>query len=240
MAALVLPAGLLVLALLVAPMAMLFRISLNRYSPQTLMEEALSAANYLRAMDAANPGQGYGALIGQTLAVTARVFDFGNRTQKDESEQTRLTGGLRGNLGAQRGEFGGDLARVLRGGLSPRRLRAGDVAVEEALEVVQGLSGRIGLRRDLGRRIDHGLGRDFGLGVGWRVEAHDRLWRLGDLGDDGLRMRWRLKRLGLFRLLHVLARAPLKRLQKRRRPRAVGVGAHPRELKKWRHCRWRG
>jgi len=50
LAALVLPAGLLVFALLVAPMAMLFRISLNRYSPQTLMEEALSAANYLRAV----------------------------------------------------------------------------------------------------------------------------------------------------------------------------------------------
>jgi iron complex outermembrane receptor protein len=57
------------------------------------------AANYLRAMDAANPGQGYAAIIGQPLAVTARVFDFGPRTQRDVSEQTRLTGGIKGSLG---------------------------------------------------------------------------------------------------------------------------------------------
>ena len=50
MAALVLPAALLVLALLVAPMAMLFRISLNQYSPTQLMIEALSPENYLRAL----------------------------------------------------------------------------------------------------------------------------------------------------------------------------------------------
>ena len=50
MAALVLPAALLVLALLVAPMAMLFRISLNQYSPTQLMIEALSPENYLRAI----------------------------------------------------------------------------------------------------------------------------------------------------------------------------------------------
>ncbi len=59
------------------------------------------AANYLRAMETANPGRGYAALIGQPLAVTARVFDFGPRTQKDESEQTRLTGGLRGSFASQ-------------------------------------------------------------------------------------------------------------------------------------------
>jgi putative spermidine/putrescine transport system permease protein len=50
MAALVLPAGLLVLGLLVAPMLMLFRISLNQYSPTELMIEALSPENYLRAV----------------------------------------------------------------------------------------------------------------------------------------------------------------------------------------------
>jgi putative spermidine/putrescine transport system permease protein len=50
MAALLLPATLLVLGLLVAPMAMLFRISLNRYDAALLMQEALTAENYLRAL----------------------------------------------------------------------------------------------------------------------------------------------------------------------------------------------
>ena len=58
------------------------------------------ARNYLEAMEAAHPGQGFGALIGQPLAVTARVFDFGPRVQKDTEKQHRLTGGLRGNFGA--------------------------------------------------------------------------------------------------------------------------------------------
>src|SRR5690348_16100368 len=65
MAALILPAGLLVLALLVAPMLMLFRISLNRYSPTELMVEALSPDNYLRAL--ADPY--YQEVMGTTLAV---------------------------------------------------------------------------------------------------------------------------------------------------------------------------
>lgn len=52
------------------------------------------AANYLTA-------QGFGALVGQPLAVTARVFDFGPRTQEDTSTQTRLTAGLRGTLAGQ-------------------------------------------------------------------------------------------------------------------------------------------
>jgi len=56
------------------------------------------ASQYLAAMDAARPGQGFGALIGQPLAVTARVFDFGLRQQDDVSKQSRLTGGLRGNF----------------------------------------------------------------------------------------------------------------------------------------------
>ena len=56
------------------------------------------ASQYLAAMEAANPGRGYGALIGQPLAVTARVFDFGLRQQDDVSKQSRFTGGLRGNF----------------------------------------------------------------------------------------------------------------------------------------------
>jgi iron complex outermembrane recepter protein len=55
---------------------------------------------YLRAMAAANPGGPYDAIIGRPLAVTARVFDFGPRTQDDESTDTRLTAGLRGNFGS--------------------------------------------------------------------------------------------------------------------------------------------
>jgi len=50
LAALVLPAGLLVTLLLVAPMLLLFRISLNEYSPTEMMVEATTAANYLRAV----------------------------------------------------------------------------------------------------------------------------------------------------------------------------------------------
>jgi iron complex outermembrane receptor protein len=37
------------------------------------------------------------AIIGQPLAITSRVFDFGPRTQEDRSDQYRFTAGLRGN-----------------------------------------------------------------------------------------------------------------------------------------------
>jgi putative spermidine/putrescine transport system permease protein len=49
-AALVLPAGVLVVLLLVAPMLLLFRISLNEFSPTQMMVEATTAANYFRAV----------------------------------------------------------------------------------------------------------------------------------------------------------------------------------------------
>ena len=55
-----------------------------------------TAANYLAAMEAAHPGRGFGALIGQPLAVTGRIFDFGDRTSEDEAVQTRLVGGVKG------------------------------------------------------------------------------------------------------------------------------------------------
>jgi len=45
---LVIPATLLVLLFLAAPMALLFRYSFNRYSPRDFMIEALTAENYLR------------------------------------------------------------------------------------------------------------------------------------------------------------------------------------------------
>lgn len=65
MAALVLPAGILVVLLLVAPMLLLFRISLNAFSPTEMMVEATTATNYLRAV--ADPY--YQQVLGTTLAV---------------------------------------------------------------------------------------------------------------------------------------------------------------------------
>jgi putative spermidine/putrescine transport system permease protein len=53
MALLVLPACLLVLGLLIGPMLLMFRISLNRFSPTQLMIDAFSFENYARA--AADP-----------------------------------------------------------------------------------------------------------------------------------------------------------------------------------------
>jgi len=53
MAVLVLPACLLVVGLLIGPMILMFRISLNQFSPTQLMIEAFSFDNYVRA--AADP-----------------------------------------------------------------------------------------------------------------------------------------------------------------------------------------
>ena len=53
--------------------------------------------NYQTAADYLN-ANGLGDLVGQPLAVTARVFDFGPRTQKDTSTQERLVAGIRGNV----------------------------------------------------------------------------------------------------------------------------------------------
>ena len=44
---------------------------------------------------------GYAALVGQPLAITSRVFDFGGRQQTDTAKQTRVVAGLRGSIGAQ-------------------------------------------------------------------------------------------------------------------------------------------
>ncbi|WP_315787538.1 MULTISPECIES: ABC transporter permease [unclassified Bradyrhizobium] len=49
MALLVVPACLLVLALLIGPMILMFRISLNQFSPTQLMMQALSPDNYIKA-----------------------------------------------------------------------------------------------------------------------------------------------------------------------------------------------
>ena len=50
MPALILPAGLLVCVMMLAPLALLFRYSLNLYSPTDLMIEAVTGANYLAAV----------------------------------------------------------------------------------------------------------------------------------------------------------------------------------------------
>lgn len=52
------------------------------------------AADYLTA-------QGFGSIVGQPLAVTARVFDFGPRVQKSTGDQWRLVLGSRGSLFGQ-------------------------------------------------------------------------------------------------------------------------------------------
>lgn len=52
------------------------------------------AADYLTA-------NGQAALVGQTLAITARVFDFGPRTTQDKSTQSRVVGGIRGVVAGQ-------------------------------------------------------------------------------------------------------------------------------------------
>ena len=56
------------------------------------------AADYLTA-------NGHPELVGQTLAVTSRVFDFGPRTSQDTSTQTRFVGGVKGELANQEYEL---------------------------------------------------------------------------------------------------------------------------------------
>ena len=67
MRALVLPAGVLVLALMVVPLLVLARYSLNVYSPTELMVAALTGRNYVAAV--ADPY--YRAVMGTTLWVSA-------------------------------------------------------------------------------------------------------------------------------------------------------------------------
>jgi iron complex outermembrane receptor protein len=59
------------------------------------------ARDYLTAMNAANPGAGYDALIDKSLATTARVFTFGPRSNEDTATQSRFVAGLRGTVAKQ-------------------------------------------------------------------------------------------------------------------------------------------
>ena len=52
------------------------------------------AADYLTS-------KGFGSLVGQPLSITARVFDFGPRTSKDITTQTRIVAGVRGDIANQ-------------------------------------------------------------------------------------------------------------------------------------------
>jgi iron complex outermembrane receptor protein len=65
-----------------------------------------SNPNYKTAADYLNAQFPGSAIVGQPLAITSRVFDFGLRTSKDTSEQTRFTGGLRGTMAGQDYEVG--------------------------------------------------------------------------------------------------------------------------------------
>jgi len=53
--------------------------------------------NYQTAADYLN-ANGLGALVGQPLGITARVFDFGRRTEENTSTQFRMVGGARGEV----------------------------------------------------------------------------------------------------------------------------------------------
>ncbi len=64
---LILPAALLVCVMMVAPMVLLFRYSLNLYSPTELMVQALTPANYINAVS--DPY--YRDVLGTTLWVAA-------------------------------------------------------------------------------------------------------------------------------------------------------------------------
>jgi putative spermidine/putrescine transport system permease protein len=77
MAALVLPAGLLVLLLLVAPMLLLARISLNQFSPTEMMVEATTAANYLRAIQDPYYQQVMATTLGVALGCTLLTLALG-------------------------------------------------------------------------------------------------------------------------------------------------------------------
>src|ERR1700741_1042982 len=74
MALLVLPACLLVLALLIGPMILMFRISLNHFSPTQLMIEAFSVDNYVRAAQDPYYQEFILATLGMALLGTARTL----------------------------------------------------------------------------------------------------------------------------------------------------------------------
>lgn len=77
MAALIVPASLLVVLLLVGPMLLMLRISLNHFSPTQMMVEALSADNYLRAVTDPYYQQVLGTTLGIAVLCTVLTLLLG-------------------------------------------------------------------------------------------------------------------------------------------------------------------
>ncbi|MCW0234968.1 MAG: ABC transporter permease [Ferrovibrio sp.] len=77
MAVLIVPASLLVLGLLVAPMLLMLRISLNQFSPTQMMIEAMSADNYIRAVTDPYYQQVLGTTLGIALLCTLLTLILG-------------------------------------------------------------------------------------------------------------------------------------------------------------------
>lgn len=77
MAALIVPASLLVIGLLVGPMLLMLRISLNHFSPTQMMIEAMSADNYIRAVTDPYYQQILGATLGIALLCTLLTLLLG-------------------------------------------------------------------------------------------------------------------------------------------------------------------
>jgi putative spermidine/putrescine transport system permease protein len=77
MAVLIVPASLLVLGLLVAPMLLMLRISLNQFSPTQLMVEAMSTENYVRAVTDPYYQQVLGTTLGIALLCTLLTLILG-------------------------------------------------------------------------------------------------------------------------------------------------------------------
>lgn len=63
--------------------------------------------------------QGFSSLIGQPLAITSRVFDFGGRTSLDEAKQSRSVFGVRGTYAEQDYEIAMTTNRSSTGGTVP-------------------------------------------------------------------------------------------------------------------------
>jgi putative spermidine/putrescine transport system permease protein len=76
-AVLIVPASLLVVLLLVGPMLLMLRISLNHFSPTQMMIEAMSADNYLRAVTDPYYQQVLGTTLGIAVLCTALTLLLG-------------------------------------------------------------------------------------------------------------------------------------------------------------------
>lgn len=90
-----------------SPVRRSFLVTDDEFAKQGVIPALLlrpSNPNYQPAADYLN-ANGHPELVGQTLAITSRVFDFGPRTSKDTSTQTRFVGGIRGDIVGQDYEF---------------------------------------------------------------------------------------------------------------------------------------